>query len=87
MPRGSAHGLQGFRVHEKFLFASFRGKGLGAAAERAVVQQLPANPDDVVFGSIEEGNRPSQRCAYRVGRVDIGAKLWLTPPGRTGMPT
>lgn len=42
--------------------------------------------DDVVFGSIEDGNTPSRRTAYRLGRVDIGVRLWLTPAGRRGMP-
>jgi hypothetical protein len=87
MPRAAAHGLQGVRVQEKFLFESVRGKGLGTSVEHAVLEQLPANAEDVVFGSIAEGNIPSQRSAYRTGRVDIGAKLWLTPSGRPGMPT
>lgn len=86
MPRGSAHGLSGFRVQEKFLFDSIRGRGLGARVEHAVVKQLPAGRDDVVFGSVEEGNLPSRASAYRLGRVDIATKLWLTPPGRSGMP-
>jgi hypothetical protein len=86
MPRGAAHGLQGFRVQEKFLFENARGKGLSAHAEYAVIEQLPANADDIVFGSIEDGNLPSRRSAYRLGRVDITARVWLTPSGRRGMP-
>lgn len=82
MPRACAHGLQGFRVQEKFLFAWARGRGLGTAAERAVAGRLPAGPDDVVFGSIDDRNAAALRSAYRLGRVDIGAWVWVTPFGR-----
>jgi hypothetical protein len=48
--------------------------------ERAVIRRLPARPDDVIFGSIADGNLTSRRAAYRVGRTDIGVTLWLTTP-------
>jgi hypothetical protein len=80
LPRRIRHGLSGFQMQEKFLFASIRGIGIGAAIENAVIRRLPARPGDVVFGSIAAGNEASRRAAYRIGRTDIAATLWLSPP-------
>lgn len=86
MPPAAVNGLRGFRVQEKLLFGSIRGTGLGSSIEYAVIKQLPAKSDDLLFGSIADGNTPSRKAAYSLGRVDIGARLWLTPIGRPGMP-
>ncbi|HVX44838.1 MAG TPA: hypothetical protein VHC49_13180 [Mycobacteriales bacterium] len=77
LPRRTRHGLAGFQMQEKFLFASARGIGLAATIENAIIRRLPG---DVVFGSIADGNLASRRAAYRVGRTDIAATLWLSPP-------
>lgn len=83
--RETAHGLRGLRVQEKFLFEGVRGTGIAAGVEQAAIARRSTEPGDVVFGTIDDRNTPSVRSALRTGRIEIGAKLWLTPPGLPGM--
>lgn len=81
MPRGAAHGVRRFRVQEKFLFDGFRGQGAGTRVEFSAVEQLMPDPQEIIFGSISDGNLPSRRTAYNLGRVDIGVRIWAAPRG------
>ncbi|MEZ6185433.1 MAG: hypothetical protein R3F62_10535 [Planctomycetota bacterium] len=66
--RQAERGLRGFCVVEELLDAPLRGQGRAAALQRALIDALPAEEDDVLWGTIHGINAPSLRTARRVGR-------------------
>lgn len=83
--RYDAHGMTGFSVQELCLDATHRGRHVAAAAMQRLVDELPAEDDDVLWGTIHPGNVPSLRNALSVGRVVVGGYVWVTPRGLPGM--
>ncbi|MEM7736213.1 MAG: hypothetical protein AAF267_10515 [Deinococcota bacterium] len=75
--RHEEQGLRGFVVVEILLSSSVAGQGFGVALQHQLVQQLQANEDDVLFGTIDARNIASIKTAQRSGRQDIGGFLWL----------
>jgi RimJ/RimL family protein N-acetyltransferase len=70
-------GLRGWRLRERVLGGRWRGAGFGSAALDAVIRDLPAEPDDILWGTILPENRGSMGSAARLGRVDVGGLWWL----------
>ncbi|GEM47374.1 GNAT family N-acetyltransferase [Deinococcus cellulosilyticus] len=75
--RSAEEGLSGFVVTEMLLRPEFQGRGLGAAAQRHLIENLPALEDDVLFGTIDSRNTSAIRAALKNHRKDIGGYLWV----------
>lgn len=84
--RWDAHGMCGFSVEELALDAEHREKGLGPVVLQRLLRKLPAHDGDALWGTIHRDNIPSLRNALRVGREIVGANMWITPAGWSGMP-
>ncbi|MEO6511902.1 MAG: GNAT family N-acetyltransferase [Nocardioides sp.] len=84
--RDDRHGMSGFGVEELCLDATWRGRGLAAGAVQRLVDALPAEEGDVLWGTIHPDNAPSLRNALSVGRQIVGGYVWVTPAGMPGMP-
>lgn len=84
--RWDTHGLRGFSVEEVCLDRAHRGHGFAASATQRLLEQVPAEAGDVLWGTIAPGNRPSLHAALRVGRQIVGGTVWVTPPSWPGMP-
>jgi L-amino acid N-acyltransferase YncA len=84
--RDDRHGLSGFCVQELCLDAAWRRRGLASAVVQRLVDALPADDGDVLWGTIHPDNAPSLRNALAVGRRVVGGYAWVTPSGLPGMP-
>ena len=73
-------GLEGWVVIEEILAAPFRGRGLGAALQRHLIEVLDDERFPLLTGTIDALNEPSMRTARRVGREDVGG--WSFVPTR-----
>ncbi len=85
--RDDAHGMTGFGVQEIVLRPTHGGQGVAPGVLQRLVDELPAAPGDVLWGSIHPDNTPSLRNALSIGREIVGGHAWITLPGMTGMPT
>ena len=63
---------KGFVVYEELLFEAFRKKHFAAAAQFHLIEQLKAQPNDMLFGTIHSDNPASLKTALRCGRQVIG---------------
>jgi L-amino acid N-acyltransferase YncA len=77
--RYDAHGMSGFSVHELCLDGFHRGRRLAPAVVQRLVDELPAGPTDVLWGTIHPGNAPSLRNALSIGREIVGGYVWVAP--------
>ena len=68
--------LEGFCIIEEMLDKPFRGKGFAAAAQRHLIEQLPSEKGDLIFGTIGHKNVPSLKTALRVGRISLGKTVF-----------
>jgi L-amino acid N-acyltransferase YncA len=84
--RYDAHAMAGFSVQELCLDTTHRGRHLAAGIVQRLIDELPARPGDVLWGTIHPSNLPSLRNALAIGRVDVGGYAWVTPAGMRGMP-
>lgn len=75
--RSTEAGLSGYVVTEMLLRPEFQGRGLGEAAQRHLIEKLPAQKDDVLFGTIDSRNTSAIRAALKNHRKDIGGYLWV----------
>ncbi|MFT2720357.1 N-acetyltransferase family protein [Deinococcus sp. A31D244] len=75
--RSAEQGLKGFVVVEMFLDGAHRGRGFGPAVGRHLIERLPMEPGDTLYGTIHHENRSARRSAELGGREDIGAFLWV----------
>jgi L-amino acid N-acyltransferase YncA len=74
----SEFGLEGFVVIEEILVAEFRGRGLAAGLQRAMIDAMaPNHGDAALFGTIDSGNVASVRTALRTGRTEVASYWWL----------
>ncbi len=64
--------LRGFCVIEELLDKEWRGQGFGVALQRHLIERLPAQDNDLIYGTIDDKNMPSLKTAFRVGRKSIG---------------
>lgn len=72
-------GLKGYRMVEFLLKCDYRGKRLGTATQRHLVETLHREPGKrVLFGTIDARNQAPIRTARRLGRIDVGGYLWQT---------
>lgn len=76
--RAEEQGLSGFVVVEMLIKPAFQGRGLGEAAQRHLIELLPARPMDAFYGTIDARNTPAIRAALKNGRMDVGGDLWVT---------
>ena len=83
--RYDAHGMTGFSVQEICLDAAHRGRRLAPAVVQHLADELPARPDDVLWGTIHPANEPSLRNALSIGRSVVGGYVWVAPAGLPGM--
>jgi hypothetical protein len=65
-------------MHEEFLSAEVRGRGLGIELQRSLLQRLPET-DGLLWGAIHASNAPSLRTALRLGRKVVQSSYWLSP--------
>ena len=84
--RDDAHGMSGFSVEELCLDADRRGRRLAPGVLQRLVDELPAEDGDVLWGTIHPDNAPSLRNSVSVGREVVGGYAWVTPAGLPGMP-
>lgn len=74
--RECEEGLLGYSMVEIILDSHARGRGLGAAVQRHLIERLQAPPVETLFGTIDSRNVAAIRAASRVGRVDTGGYFW-----------
>jgi len=84
--RDDAHAMAGFSVQELCLDSTHRGRHVASAAVQRLIDELPAEATDVLWGTIHPRNVPSLRNAVSVGRVPVAGHAWVTPAGLPGMP-
>ena len=84
--REDAHGMSGFCVQEIVIDAAHQGRRLAPAVLQRLVDALPAEDADVLWGTIHPGNTPSLRNATSIGRRVVGGYVWVTPADLPGMP-
>lgn len=84
--RYDAHAMAGFSVQELCLDRAHRGRRLAPAAVQRLLEELPADPGDVLWGTIHPANTPSLRNALSIGRALVGGFVFVTPAGSPGMP-
>jgi hypothetical protein len=51
-----------------------------------LLENLPAEPGDVLWGTIHPDNTASLRNALSIGREPVGGYAWITPRDLPGMP-
>lgn len=78
--RAQIQGMHGYKVWEKFLFESWRGRGLAVAAQRAFYRSLDGADDRIVFGHIHPRNGASLKAAMKDGRVDVSGYTFVRIP-------
>jgi len=83
--RDDAHGMSGFCVQEICLDAEHQRQRLAAGVLQHLLERLPAEDGDVLWGTIHPGNRPSLRNSLSIGRHPVGGYTWITPAGLPGM--
>lgn len=83
--REDDHGVPGFQVQEFVLDAAHRRRGFAPAVLQRLIDELPAQQGDTLWGTIHPDNEPSWRNAISVGREVIGGFVWVTPAGLAGM--
>ena len=83
--RDDAHGMSGFSVEELCLDTVRRGRRLAPGVLQRLVDELPAEDGDVLWGTIHPDNAPSLRNSVSVGREVVGGYAWVTPAGLPGM--
>ncbi|MEX2540804.1 MAG: GNAT family protein [Trueperaceae bacterium] len=74
--RECEEGLLGYWMVEIILESHARGRGLGAAVQRQLIEWLPSAPGETLFGTIDSRNLAAIAAASRVGRTDIGGYFW-----------
>lgn len=84
--REDAYGFTGFCMQEIVIDSAHRGQRIGVAALQRLCREVPANPDDLLWGHIHPDNIPSLRNAQEGGRKIVTAHTWVTPSGYPGMP-
>lgn len=82
--RWNAHGMTGFAVVENVIAAPHRGRKLAPAAMQHLLERLPVDDDDALWGTIRPDNTPSLRNALGIGREIVGGHVWVTPLGWPG---
>jgi hypothetical protein len=85
--RDDDHGMRGFSMQEICLDPAHRGRHLATGVVQRLLDRLPADEGDVLWGTIHPGNLPSLRNALAVGRQVVGGYVWVTPRGLDGMPS
>lgn len=83
--RDDDHAMSGLSVQELCVGAAYRGQGLAGAILRRLPAHLPAEADDVLWGTIHPQNAPSLRNARSFGSVPVGGYVWVTPSELPGM--
>jgi len=84
--RDDDHAMTGFTVVELCLDSAHRGRRLAPALLQRLVDELPARPGDVLWGTVHPDNTPSLRNALSTGRTITSSVLWISPTGYPGMP-
>lgn len=84
--RHDAHGMRGFSVEEICLDDRHLGQRLAPGVMEHLLESLPAEQGDVLWGTIHPDNAASLRNALSVGRTVVGGYAWITPSGLPGMP-
>lgn len=84
--REDAYGFTGFCMQEIVIDSAHRGQQIGIAALQRLCREVPANPNDLLWGHIHPDNVPSLRNAQESGRKVVTAHVWVTPSGYSGMP-
>ncbi|HEX3931765.1 MAG TPA: hypothetical protein VHW64_13750 [Nocardioides sp.] len=83
--RYDAHGMRGFSVQEVCLDPAHRGRRRAPAVLQRLVDALPDQDGDVLWGTIDPANSASLNSARSVGRRVVGGLVWVTPHGLPGM--
>jgi len=84
--REDTHGMSGFCVQEIVLDSAHQGRRLAPAVLQRLVDALPAEDGDVLWGTIHPDNAPSLGNAMSIGRRLVGGYVWVTPVDLPGMP-
>ncbi len=83
--RDDAHGMTGFSVQEICLDERNRGQRRAAGVMQHLLQLLPDEDEDVLWGTIHPDNTPSLRNSRSIGREPVGGYVWVTPTGLPGI--
>ncbi len=75
--RERCFGRDSWLVHEELLAAPFRGRGLGPALQRRLIDHLDPAGGALLYGTIHADNPASIATARRVGRLDVGGHVFV----------
>lgn len=64
--------FKGYCVMEEILLEEYKGKGLGKALQRKMIEHLPFKDSELFYGTIDHKNIPSIKTALANGRQKIG---------------
>lgn len=64
--------LNGYYVIEQFLFKEFRNRNFAAALQRKTIDNIEAEENEFIFGTIHPDNKASLRTAVKCGRFIAG---------------
>jgi hypothetical protein len=74
--KGRESFMSGYYIVEEFLTKEFRGRRYAAAVQRHLIEKMPINSNEMLFGTIHHENMPSYRTALRTGRKPVGMYLF-----------
>jgi len=72
----SFYGISALCIHEEILCEPLRGKGLGPALQRKMIDAV--DKDILIYGTIDARNLASLKTAKRVGREQVAQRLFCT---------
>ncbi|MEZ5022815.1 MAG: GNAT family N-acetyltransferase [Chitinophagales bacterium] len=64
--------FKGYCVMEEILLKEYKGKGLGKALQRKMIEHLSSKDDELLYGTIDNKNIPSIKTALANGRLKTG---------------
>jgi len=68
--------LNGYCIIEEFINENFRGKKLASSVQRHLINKLPSNSNEMIFGTIHYKNQPSLSTALSVKRKTAGMYIF-----------
>lgn len=73
--------FKGYVVFEEILLDEFKGLGLGKTLQRAMINYLKSENDELIYGTIDHRNIPSIKTALSNGRKKVGKYVFCKIDG------
>lgn len=72
----SEHFMKGYVMYEELFLKKYRGQKLAPVMQRQFIEKMPADDNQMIYGTIHSDNIASLKTAYRVGRQFAGMYLF-----------